>query len=239
MRVSAIVLAGGRSSRFGGSKLQALVDGVPLLDLAIRAAAEVADEVIVVGPASGGVALTDLDGLPAAVRVELVRDPVAFGGPLIGLRSGLGAATGVLAIVVGGDMPRLEPAVLRAMLARLGDLEPAAPRSRNHAPIPGGRGASAPESPGRPGTPGSPGLPDGVLLGQPGGARPLPVALCVTEARRAVEAAIASEETSLRAALARLNVAEIPEDEWGRLDPAGGSLLDVDTQADLEAARRL
>lgn len=223
MTVSAIVLAGGQSSRFGSPKLQALVDGVPLLDLAIGAAAEVADEVIVVGPAPGGKALTDLERIEANVRVELVLDPVAFGGPLLGLRVGLDAAAGGLAIVVGGDMPRLEPAVLRAMLARLSDSE-----------------VAPPESPNAPQAPESPALasPDAILLGQPGGGRPLPVALRVAEASRAVEAAIAAGETSLRAALARLTVAEMPEAEWRRLDPAGGSLLDVDTHADLDAARR-
>lgn len=202
MTACGIVLAGGRSSRFGSSKLQALVDGVPLLDLAVRAVVEVTDEVVIVGPASGGVALTDLDGLRAGVRVEIVLDPVEGGGPLIGLRAGLAAATGDRVVVVGGDMPRLEPAVLLAMLQRLGN-----------------------------------GVGDAVLLGQAGGARPLPVALRTLEARHAVEAAISVRETSLQAALARLTVVELPEDEWRRLDPSGKSLLDVDTPADLEAAR--
>ena len=216
------MLAGGRSSRFGGPKLQALLDGVPLLDLALRAVAEVADEVIVVGPAAGGVVLTDLDGLPGGVRVEVVLDPMAGGGPLIGLATGLATATGDRVIVVGGDMPRLEPSVLRVMLARVNDPTAAPPRS------PGEKGAiGAPAST----------APDAALLGQPGGWRPLPLALRTEEARRAVEDAITAGERSLHAAIARLAVAEIPEDEWRRLDPAGGSLLDVDTPADLEAAR--
>jgi molybdenum cofactor guanylyltransferase len=206
LTASGIVLAGGRSTRFGSPKLQALVDGIPLLDRAVRAVAEVTDEVIVVGPASGGVALTDLDGLPAGVRLEIVLDLVDGGGPLIGLRTGLATVTGDRVIVVGGDMPRLEPAVLRAMLERL-------------------RNGSAPTSPNE------------VLLGQPGGGRPLPMALRTAEARLAVEAAVAAGETSLHGAFVTLTVVEIPEDDWRRLDPAGGSLLDVDTPADLDAAR--
>lgn len=207
MNVSGIVLAGGRSSRFGSPKLQALVDGIPLLDLAVRAVAEVADEVVIVGPATGGVALTDLDSLPSRVRVEVVHDPVEEGGPLIGLRAGLAVVTGDRIVVVGGDMPRLEPAVMRAMLEQL-----------------------APES--------SPGQStDAVVLAQAGGGRPLPMGLRTAEARGAVEAAISAGETSLRAALARLTVVELPEDEWRRFDPTGRSLLDVDTPADLDAAR--
>jgi hypothetical protein len=34
-----------------------------------------------------------------------------------------------------------------------------------------------------------------------------------------------------------LAVFELGEDEWRRLDPAGRSLLDVDTPADLDAVR--
>jgi molybdopterin-guanine dinucleotide biosynthesis protein A len=206
LSASAIVLAGGRSSRFGSPKLQALVDGIPLLDLAVRATAEVADEVVIVGPAAGGAALTDLDSLPSRVLVEVVHDPVEGGGPLIGLRTGLAAATGDRVVVVGGDMPRLEPAVLRAMLERLA-LDSATGRA------------------------------DAVLLGAAGGGRPLPMAIRTVEARDAVEAAISAGDTALHAALARLTVAELPEDEWRHFDPTGRTLLDVDTPADLEAAR--
>ena len=219
MTASAIVLAGGRSSRFGSPKLRALVDGVPLLHLAVRAVAAVADEVVIVGPRSGGVAPSDFDGLPAGVRVAVVLDPVEDGGPLIGLRAGLAAATGDRLVVVGGDMPRLEPAVLRAMLERLPN-GPAAGRTSI------GQSSAVTVS--------APKSADGVLLGQAGGARPLPLAASTNEARRAVEAAVSEGERSLHAALARLTVVEVPADEWRRLDPSGHSLLDVDTPADLD-----
>ncbi|MFN8623891.1 MAG: NTP transferase domain-containing protein, partial [Chloroflexota bacterium] len=51
--VSAIVLAGGRASRFGADKLAASLDGVPLLHHAVRAVSAVpgATEVIVVAGA--------------------------------------------------------------------------------------------------------------------------------------------------------------------------------------------
>ena len=45
-RVTAIVLAGGRAARFGGSKLSLEVDGVALLDRAIAAVASVADDIL-------------------------------------------------------------------------------------------------------------------------------------------------------------------------------------------------
>jgi len=110
---SAIVLAGGRSVRFGRDKLAEPIDGRPLLEHAIAAVAAYADEVLVV--AAPGVDLTLPDG------VILVHDPVAHEGPLVGLLAGLRAARGPVAIVVGGDMPTLVGPVLELLLAGLGD----------------------------------------------------------------------------------------------------------------------
>ena len=109
--VSAIVLAGGRSSRFGRDKLAEPIGGMPLLHRAIAAVRPLASEVIVVARPGA-----DPD-LPDGVR--LVHDPVAFEGPLSGLVTGLEGAREPIAIVVGGDSPSLVGAVLRAMLDRL------------------------------------------------------------------------------------------------------------------------
>ena len=55
--------------------------------------------------------------LPPDVRI--VRDRVAFEGPLAGLLAGLLEARAPLVMVVGGDMPTLVGDVLAAMLAEL------------------------------------------------------------------------------------------------------------------------
>ena len=113
-RIGAIVLAGGRSSRFGRDKLAEIVDGQSLLERAIVAALAVASDVVVV-------IAPGLDRpIPAGVR--LVHDTTAFQGPLAGLAVGLAALEPDLdrAIVVGGDMPSLIPAVLARLSAALG-----------------------------------------------------------------------------------------------------------------------
>jgi len=129
--VSAIVLAGGRSSRFGGDKLAAVIDGRPLLHHAIEAVAGVADEVIVVAAQAQP---RDLPRSP--VPLHLVHDDRPFAGPLAGLRTGATRATGATLLVVGGDMPSLVPDVLQLLIdavvtgataAALGAEDPATP----------------------------------------------------------------------------------------------------------------
>jgi molybdenum cofactor guanylyltransferase len=112
--VSGIVLAGGRSSRFGSDKLAARYGDSTLLARAVSGVAAVSTEVIVV------VAPGDDRQLPAAgVPVHRAIDPEPFGGPLVGLLAGLEVAREPIALVVGGDMPTLAPGVLRMMIGGL------------------------------------------------------------------------------------------------------------------------
>ena len=113
--IAGIVLAGGGSTRFGSDKLLVPYRGTPLLHRAIERVAEVSDDVIVVmSPAAAD------PPVPEGARV--VRDESEGEGPLAGLHAGLLAAVrSDLAVVVGGDMPDLQPPVLRAMVLALHD----------------------------------------------------------------------------------------------------------------------
>ena len=118
-RTAAIVLAGGRSARFGRDKRRELVDGRTLLDRVLNAVASVSDvTVLVLAPGE-----TTPSVLP---DVRVAHDQLGFAGPLAGLAVGLGAADDADAVlVVGADMPSLQPAVLRLLLDRA--LEPSGP----------------------------------------------------------------------------------------------------------------
>lgn len=106
-----IVLAGGRSIRFGADKLAAPYRGAPLLHGAVSRLFEVCDEVVVVlSPEAAEPAL------PPEGRVRFARDLSEGEGPLAGLYAGLMAARTELALVAGGDMPDLQLSVLREML---------------------------------------------------------------------------------------------------------------------------
>lgn len=108
------MLAGGASRRFGRDKLVEPIDGIPLLERAVLALAGLVEEVVVViGPDRAAPHLGSI-GRP----VRYARDPEPFGGPLVGLRTGLAEARGSIALVVGGDMPWLVPAVLGLLIDR-------------------------------------------------------------------------------------------------------------------------
>jgi molybdopterin-guanine dinucleotide biosynthesis protein A len=111
--VTAIVLAGGASTRFESDKLAAELQGESLLARTIAAVAPLADGVIVAGPRLP-------EGLVAEdVPVALIADDAPFAGPLAALANVLSTGTFTqtdLGIIVGGDMPVLVPAVLVRML---------------------------------------------------------------------------------------------------------------------------
>jgi molybdopterin-guanine dinucleotide biosynthesis protein A len=110
-RVTGVVLAGGRSSRFGRDKLAERIDGRTLLDSAVDGVTPASTEILVVAAPDAAL------NFPGGTR--LVHDPVAFEGPLAGVAAGLRAAHESIVLVVGGDMPTLVGAVIDSMLVAL------------------------------------------------------------------------------------------------------------------------
>jgi molybdopterin-guanine dinucleotide biosynthesis protein A len=113
--VSAIVLAGGRSSRFGRDKLAEPISGRPLLERAIDAVRPFATEILVVTAPGGAPAV--------ASDVRVVHDPSPFEGPLVGLAVGLDEAREAIVFLTAGDIPELVPAVGELLLAALDGLD--------------------------------------------------------------------------------------------------------------------
>ncbi len=208
-RVAGIVLAGGMARRFGTDKLAAPYGGETLLDAAIRAVAEAADEVVVaIRPTGDEPALPG--GLPVPIRV--VRDLEEGGGPLAALPGALDATTAPLVLVVAGDTPHLPPGIARLLLAALAGPGPARPGLT----VGGDRGRAA-----------------AAALLEADSFRPLPLALRRGPAARAAIRLLAQGERRLRALLVALAATAIPEAVWRREDPGGLVLRDVDVPADL------
>jgi molybdopterin-guanine dinucleotide biosynthesis protein A len=109
--IAAIVLAGGRSSRFGRDKLAEPVHGQPLIGHAIGAVRHVTAEVLVVVAPGADPGFTE--------GVRIVHDERAFEGPLAGVAAGLVATDAEIVLVVAGDMPTVVPGVLRRLVTCL------------------------------------------------------------------------------------------------------------------------
>lgn len=105
---SVVVLAGGRSTRFGSEKLKAVIDGESLLSRAVsRLSALQVPIAVVLAPDS------EVPNLP--VEVTIARDQVAYGGPLGGVVAGLHAVHGEMSLIAAGDMPDPRMEVIRLM----------------------------------------------------------------------------------------------------------------------------
>ncbi len=120
---TAIVLAAGAGRRFGGGKLLARLDGRPVLQhvLDALAAAGIDDPVVVVG--------ADEPALAAAIlwrRARRITNATPERGLSSSLQLGWDAAMAArpsprAVLVALGDQPRLDPAVVRALLAQPAD----------------------------------------------------------------------------------------------------------------------
>jgi molybdopterin-guanine dinucleotide biosynthesis protein A len=77
------------------------------------------------------------------------------------------------------------------------------------------------------------GTADAAALVRHGDVRPLPAAIRNGAATQAARQLLGDDERSLRALLRTLRTLRIAEAEWRGLDPAGETLRDIDTPADL------
>lgn len=113
MDITAVVLAGGESRRFGADKASALLAGRPLLDWVVSAVHEVCSSVLVVR-ARG----QRLPPLPAHLPVAVIEDRWDARGPLAGLASAFPHVKAELCFAVSCDAPLLRPAVIGILATR-------------------------------------------------------------------------------------------------------------------------
>lgn len=119
-RIGVLVLAAGRSSRFGTAgahKLLAMVDGVPLVRLAVRAAveADVGDVVVVTGAQAEAIEKA-LGGL----SIRIVHEPAFANGMALSLRRGVATLErdSDAVIIALGDQPDMRPEAYREVASR-------------------------------------------------------------------------------------------------------------------------
>lgn len=116
--IVAVVLAGGRGRRLGEPKMLAEIDGRPLLHIALGHAEEAGLRAVVVAKP---------DTVLPPVRVPVLREPAEPEHPLLGIVVALRELTDATGIVVlGGDLPFVPAALIRALADAPGPLVPVA-----------------------------------------------------------------------------------------------------------------
>jgi CTP:molybdopterin cytidylyltransferase MocA len=114
--IGGLVLAAGAATRFGGPKQLAELDGLPLLEHAVRAitiAPGVGRVVVVLGSGAGEIgAMVDLHG------ADMIVCPRWTEGQAASLACGLAElAACEAAVVTLGDQPRMSPEAIRRVIA--------------------------------------------------------------------------------------------------------------------------
>jgi molybdenum cofactor guanylyltransferase len=107
---SAIILAGGKSSRMGRAKALLQFDGEPLIAHLVRRLRDLFDEIVIV--AAPGQELPPLGAI-------LVRDEVAYQGPVGGISYGLRAASGEACFVTSCDVAFLNAPLISYLVSRI------------------------------------------------------------------------------------------------------------------------
>jgi molybdopterin-guanine dinucleotide biosynthesis protein A len=115
---TAVILTGGKSSRMGRPKALLPFDGEPLIAHILRGLKKVfAEAVVVAAPEQ------ELPALPAV----LVRDEVAYQGPVSGIYHGLRAASHDVCFVTSCDAPFLSLTLISHLISQIGDADVVVP----------------------------------------------------------------------------------------------------------------
>jgi len=107
---SAIILVGGKSSRMGRAKALLQFDGEPLIAHLVRGLKNLFEEIVIV--AAPGQELPPLEA-------TLVRDEVAYQGPVGGISYGLRAARGEACFVTSCDVAFLNAALITYLVSKI------------------------------------------------------------------------------------------------------------------------
>ncbi|MDX2098110.1 MAG: molybdenum cofactor guanylyltransferase [Leptolyngbyaceae cyanobacterium bins.59] len=118
--LSALILAGGQSSRMGRDKALIEIDGVPLIRRVYEAAQFCTSEIYVLAPWSDRY----YPVLPQTCRfLQEQADPKTPQGPLVGFSQGLAQVQTEWVLLLACDLPQLQPAILQSWTTRLSNTD--------------------------------------------------------------------------------------------------------------------
>ncbi|MDQ1334199.1 MAG: FdhD protein [Thermodesulfobacteriota bacterium] len=117
--VTGVVLAGGRSSRYGKNKALVTVKGVPLIERALQTMGAIFHHVVMI---------TNTPDEYAYLDVPMFKDVIKGLGPLGGIYTGLKVIPDPAGFFVACDMPFLNPGLIRHMVTIRDDFDVVVPK---------------------------------------------------------------------------------------------------------------
>ncbi|MEE9418933.1 MAG: molybdenum cofactor guanylyltransferase [Desulfatiglandaceae bacterium] len=117
--VSGVILAGGKSSRYGKNKAFIKINGIPLIEKVITVMGSVFQELIII---------TNTPHKYSHLRLPVYKDLIEGLGPLGGIFTGLTAISKDAGFFVACDMPSLNRELLRHMVECKDDFDAVVPR---------------------------------------------------------------------------------------------------------------
>ena len=193
--MTAIILAGGKSSRLGRSKALQVIEGKSLIQWVIDRLATLSTEIIIATAHGATIPCS------STVRIKMVADTYPGKGPLVGIYSGLIASSSSRAIVVGCDTPFLSVGLLEYMTQISSTFDVVVPRIKNEL--------------------------------EP---------LCAVYSKNCsspIQSLLEQDELRIRKLFSMVKVKYVEEDKINKFDPEHLSFFNVNSQADLDRARKL
>ena len=120
--VTGLILAGGKSTRFGSDKASAFLRGRSLLQWAVSAVGPEVTAVVIVKAAG-----QRLPAIEACVPITVVEDQYEGLGPLAGLVTGFAAIRTALCFATSCDAPLLQASVIRLLASRADEADVVVP----------------------------------------------------------------------------------------------------------------
>ena len=194
MKVTAIILAGGRNQRLGRSKALESVGGMSIIERVVEQLEPLTSQILIV------TSREQFDFL-VACKAEILADIYPGKGPLGGLYTGLLASRSPCSVVVACDMPFLNQALLGYMMRNSSGFDLVVPRLNNMV-------------------------------------EPLH-AVYSKDCLATIEHLLELGKLSVLELLPLVNISYVEAEEINRFDPEHLSFFNVNTEDDLEKARKL
>lgn len=121
-KVTAVILAGGKSSRFGSDKAFITIAGTPLIKRHLKLLRNIFSKIIIV---------TNQPHKYRFKNVKIVQDVIKDSGPLAGIYSGLLSSASFYNFIMACDMPFINKALIRYMIGHKDNYDVIIPKIGN------------------------------------------------------------------------------------------------------------